>query len=60
MINFEENFPNSQKVFEKKSIEVAPNDARFTTRVDLEAMMSGEVFLKYENPGLMLSVAEGM
>ena len=42
MINFEENFPNSQKVFEKKSIEVAPNDARLTLQVPFrEVQLSG-------------------
>ena len=42
MINFEENFPNSQKVFEKKSVEVAPNDARLTLQVPFrEVQLSG-------------------
>tara|TARA_B100001123_G_scaffold448645_1_gene610650 strand:+ start:6128 stop:7753 length:1626 start_codon:yes stop_codon:yes gene_type:complete len=42
MINFEENFPNSQKVFEKKSVKVDPNDARLTLQVPFrEVQLSG-------------------
>lgn len=42
MINFEENFPNSQKVFEKKSVEVASGEARLTLQVPFrEVQLSG-------------------
>ena len=42
MINFEENFPNSQKVFEKKSIEVASGEASLTLQVPFrEVQLSG-------------------
>jgi phosphomethylpyrimidine synthase len=42
MINFEENFPNSQKVFEKKSVEVASSEARLTLQVPFrEVQLSG-------------------
>ena len=42
MINFKENFPNSQKVFEKKSVEVASGEARLTLQVPFrEVQLSG-------------------
>ncbi len=42
MINFEENFPNSQKVFEEKSIEVASGEAPLTLQVPFrEVQLSG-------------------
>jgi phosphomethylpyrimidine synthase len=42
MINFEENFPNSQKVFKKKSIEVASGEASLTLQVPFrEVQLSG-------------------
>ena len=42
MINFKENFPNSQKVFEKKSVEVASSEARLTLQVPFrEVQLSG-------------------